>query len=81
MKSSTSDGLAKLIVYGGLILITVAAIFGALWVIWMLWCWVLPQVYPSGPINIIAPSYWLFIGMWALLAFIGRLIFFHGNKK
>jgi len=56
-------------------------LFGGLYLIWILYSWVMPQIYPSGPVNIITPSYWLFIGMWFLIAFIGRLIFGGKNKK
>lgn len=39
--------------------------------IWALWCWVLPQLWPTGPAALIQPSYWLFVG--ALILF--RLMF------
>lgn len=81
MKSSTSDSLAKLIVYGAAIIVSIAAIFGIMWLIWSLWCWVLPQIYPSGPANLLAPSYWLFVGTWVLVSFVGRLIFGRSRSK
>lgn len=47
---------------------------------WALWCWVLPQVYASGPQNILAPGFWLFAACWSLVAMVGRAIF-GGNSK
>jgi hypothetical protein len=45
---------------------------GIYWLFWMLWCWVLPQLWPTGPANIIAPGYWLFAGAFFLLSIIGK---------
>lgn len=38
--------------------------------IWGLWCWVLPKIWPTGPENIINPSFWLFVGGLFLIRFI-----------
>lgn len=48
---------------------------GVTWLIWLLWCWVLPQVWATGPASFIKPSFWLFVGVWLLLGFLGRCIF------
>jgi uncharacterized membrane protein YGL010W len=51
------------------------AVYGALWAIWG---WVLPQIWPTGPENLIDPSFWLFVAVCFLIQFVGRLIF--GSK-
>ncbi len=42
--------------------------------VWLLWCFVLPQVYPTGPEGFIRPGYWLFAGMGVLFALITWVI-------
>lgn len=44
------------------------------WLLWLLWCFVLPQVYPTGPEGLIRPSYWLFAGMWSLFVLVVLVI-------
>lgn len=68
----------------GLVLIIAAIIglvLGIWWLIWSLWCFVLPSIWAAGPENIIRPGFWLFCGMWLLLGFIGRLLFYHPTSK
>jgi hypothetical protein len=48
---------------------------GIQWLLWCLYCWVMPQVWASGPQNIIAPSFWLFWAMTFLLSIFGKLLF------
>jgi len=61
---------------------TIAAlVLGAYWLMWLLWCWVLPQLWPSGPQSFIAPGYWLFAAAWFLLSLVGRAIFGRSNQK
>lgn len=53
-----------------------------LWPTWWLWCFVLGAMWPSGPQAIIAPSYWLFVGMWFLAGWAGNVLFGqHGLKE
>lgn len=47
----------------------------AVWLFWMLWCWVLPQMWPGGPQQIIQPDFWLFWGVVMLVGFVGRFMF------
>lgn len=28
--------------------------------IWWLWCWVMPQLWATGPQNLVQPPFWLF---------------------
>lgn len=44
------------------------------WLLWLLWCFVLQQVYPTGPEGLIRPGYWLFAGMWTLFVLVVRVI-------
>ena len=46
----------------------------------MLWCWVMPQVWPTGPETLIAPSFWLFGGAWMLMSIVGRALFGRDSK-
>ena len=50
--------------------LVVALILGADWLVWKLWCWVLPQLWPDGPAGLIAPGFWLFVGLWTLLMLV-----------
>jgi hypothetical protein len=54
-------------------------LLGIWWLLWTLWTYVLPQIWPTGPEGIIRPGYWLFVAGWVLLGFIGRRIF--GRKQ
>ena len=58
----------------------VGIVLGVYWLIWCLWTWVLPQVWATGPENIINPSFWLFVGCCLIISFVGRLVF-GGNSK
>lgn len=61
--------------------IVIVAVFAtAIWAVvmggmWGLWCWVVPQIYASGPQGFIRPTFWLFVGCWTLVVLIGRSIF------
>jgi ABC-type thiamin/hydroxymethylpyrimidine transport system permease subunit len=48
---------------------------GVWWLLWLLWVWVMPQIWPTGPQQFTSPNYWLFVGAWFLLACIGKLLF------
>ncbi len=61
------------------VLAIAALVLGVTWGIWLLWCAVLPQLWASGPANVIHPSFWLFVGMWFLLGFLGNALF--GGKS
>jgi len=50
----------------------IAFLLASTWIVWMLWCWVVPQLWATGPANIINPGFWLFLGAWLLVCFIGR---------
>lgn len=53
--------------------------FGIGLLLWLLWTWVFPQIWPTGPTALISPGYWLFMGMWFLASVVGRMLF--GGKK
>lgn len=48
--------------------------------IWWLWCAVVPVLWPTGPEQLINPSYWLFVGAWLLASLVGRAIFGRSSK-
>ena len=58
----------------------IGIILGVLWVIWSLWCYVLPALWPTGPAALVHPSYWFFAAMWLLAGFIAGL-FKAGEQK
>lgn len=74
MKHSTAvaiaNGLGALLVFAIITLVC----WGFWWLLWSLWCFVLPQVYPTGPEGLIRPSYWLFVGMWLLFLLVVMII-------
>lgn len=48
-------------------------VLGIWWLIWKLWLFVVPAMWPTGPANFIHPGYWLFVGGWVLLGLaVGR---------
>lgn len=60
---------------GGTAVIALALAIGLAftWAVWLLWCWVLPQAWPSGPASVIAPSFWVFAAVWFILGLVGRM--------
>lgn len=62
-------------------LFVAAAALLILWPFWMLWCFVLPHIYPTGPIGLIQPGYWLFASIWFLMAFLQRALFSSATAK
>ena len=60
-------GAAVVIVFGVMVL-------GFVWLLWLLWTWVLPQIWPTGPAGLIRPGYFLFLGMWFLASVIFKMI-------
>lgn len=38
--------------------------------VWLLWCFVLGNMWPNGPAQVISPSFWLFAGFWVLLRLV-----------
>jgi hypothetical protein len=71
--------MEKLIAGVGIVAVVAAFWVGIMWLIWSLWCWVLPQVYEGGPHNLIAPGFWLFAACWTLAGMVGRSIFGRGK--
>ena len=51
-----------------------AIVLGFYFVIWASWCWVLPQIFPTGPQGLIAPSYTLFIIGSTLVFWLAKLL-------
>lgn len=73
--------MEKFVAFIGVLAIAIVIWFGVMWGLWSLWAWVLPQVYASGPRNVVAPSFWLFAGCWTLMVMIGRALFGNRSKK
>ena len=78
--SATWYDMDKLIAGILIFVLFVGLVLGVWWLIWSLWTWVMPQLWPSGPSTLISPGYWLFAGMWVLLALIGRVVFGSRNE-
>ena len=51
----------------------------AWWGVWSLYSWVAPQLWPTGPENLIRPGFFLFGGAWTLVGLLGRSLF--GQRK
>lgn len=69
----------KLIAGSVLAVFVVTLWFAVMWCLWSLWGWVLPQVYPSGAVGLVAPGFWLFAACWTLVSLAGKAIF--GRSK
>lgn len=55
-------------------------VLGFYWLIWSLWCWVLPQIWIGGPENIVSPGFWLFAGAFFLMSIVGKAVFGRSSK-
>ena len=68
-----------------LVIIAIAAFLGFLlgidWLIWKLWLWVLPQIWTTGPENLIRPGFWLFVAVWFLMGCVGSCLFSSSKSK
>ncbi len=42
-------------------------------IVWLIWTAVMPALWPDGPAQFIDPGYWVFAGLWVILAAIGGL--------
>lgn len=68
--------LLKLLVSAALILIIVLPLVLAIfWILWSLYLWIIPQLWPDAPSNILHPSYWLFIAVWTFVGWFCRSAF------
>lgn len=65
----------KLIEFAFILAVAAGIVLGVYWLLWLLWCWALPQLWPSGPETLLQPGYWLFSGSWLLIALLGRAVF------
>lgn len=74
MKQSTAELWLKVAALFCTFCVSGAIVLGAWWLLWSLWTFVVPQVYPTGPEGLIRPSYWLFAGMWVLLGLVVGVI-------
>jgi hypothetical protein len=61
--SERKIGVTAMLIAG---VVIAATVLGTLALLWLLWCFVLPQICPACPAALINPSYWLFIAMWVL---------------
>ena len=50
-------------------------VLGIYWLIWQLWIYVLGEFWPHGPVTIISPDYWAFVGCIFLLNIVGGILF------
>lgn len=61
------------------IVVLVPIVLGVWWCIWLLWRFVLGEVWPGGPDAVVRPGYWLFVAEWVFIALIGRVLFGGGK--
>lgn len=81
MKQSTIDDLVttavivvSVLLVALILLSPFAIVLGIWWLIWSLWTFVMPQVWPTGPAGLINPGYWLFAGIWVLFVLVARVL-------
>jgi len=65
----------KFIEISVIVLFAIALILGIYWLIWALYCWVMPQIFTNASESVTRPNFWLFVGALFLLSIIGRVIF------
>ncbi|QYG04039.1 hypothetical protein [Massilia sp. NP310] len=61
--------------------ISLGIILAIIFPVWLLWCWVVPQVFIGWPEHIASPGFLLFAACWILAGFVGRLIFGSRSKQ
>lgn len=44
------------------------------WLCWLAYTWIMPQVFPQGPDNLINPGFWLFFMVIWLAKFIINIL-------
>jgi hypothetical protein len=71
--------IIKIAASGILFCLGIAFALGIIFLIWLLWSWVLPQLWSTGPANLITPNYWLFAGAWILFVTIAKIL--RGGKE
>lgn len=80
-KVSFRFGRTSLPFAGGLLVTALAVvtylsiILGVFWLIWSLWCFVVPALFPSMAPQFANPSYWLFVAAWILVGLVSRVVF------
>jgi len=63
------------------VIFIIAVILGCYWLAWQLWCYVVPQIWVTGPANLVRPGFWFFVACAFLLSWIGRRIFYSGKSE
>lgn len=48
--------------------------FLVVWLCWLAYTWVMPQVFPQGPVNLINPGFWLFFVVIWMIKFIINIL-------
>lgn len=61
--------------------LVIGLVLGLYGLLWLGWCWMMPQLWQDGPKNIVSPSYWLFVVAFLVLTVIGRAVFGGGKKE
>jgi hypothetical protein len=51
-----------------------ATVGGAMFGVWKLWCFVVPQLWAAGPAALVHPGFWFFIGAWSLLGLLSSQV-------
>lgn len=54
------------------------ALLIAVWLFWLVYCWVAPQVWPTGPVQYTQPGYWLTVGVVWCLRFVRNILRWRG---
>jgi len=56
-------------------LLLMALTFGAVtWLIWKLWCFVMPQMFPYASQNVQHPGFWLFTAALLLMCLLAWMV-------
>lgn len=64
--------ISKAIVITIGVIIGMAIACGIVWLLWIAWCWAIPQIWTSGPENLTHPNFWLFLCVWMIfVTFVG----------
>ena len=74
-----NDALAIFI--AGLIgvIIGCAVFMGVVWILWLCWGAVIPEIWPNGPYAVKYLGYWQFLAGWVILAALIKLL--RGRSK
>lgn len=61
--------------------LVILLLLGIDFALWKLYCWFMPQLFPSGSIALIKPGFWVFVAATTFFSFLFRGIVPNNSNK